>query len=142
MCLDLNRCFYYSNRDGIHLDAKEPVRRALTIIDGVIAGEDEGPLAPDDRPLGAILASTDPVAADLVAIRLMGFDERHIPKVRTAMDDEVLRVTRVREPGQVRVFESDFDTHTTHERRLDEIAPEKIFVPHQGWRGHIERIDG
>ena len=48
----------------------------LTIIDGVLAGEGEGPLAPGDVPLGAILAGTDPVAVDCLAVRLMGFDER------------------------------------------------------------------
>jgi len=142
MCLDLNRCFYYSDREGVHLDADGPVRVALTVIDGVVAGENDGPLAPDDRPLGAILASTDPVAADLVAIRLMGFDERRIPKVRTAMDDDDLRVTRVREPDQVHVFESDPETGAVIKRRLDDLAGDTTFVPHQGWRRYIERMDG
>ncbi len=75
MCVDLNRCLYYSDARGAHFDAPEPVRTVLTVIDGVIAGEGEGPLAPSDVPLGVVLAATDPVALDLAAVRLMGFDE-------------------------------------------------------------------
>ena len=61
---------------GPPLDAPAPVRRALHVIDGIVAGEGEGPLAPHDRPLGAIVAATDPLALDLACVRLMGFDER------------------------------------------------------------------
>jgi Domain of unknown function (DUF362) len=60
MCLDLNRCLYYSDARGEHFDAPEPVRTVLTVIDGVIAGEGEGPLAPSDVALGVVLAATDP----------------------------------------------------------------------------------
>ncbi|MBW2495775.1 MAG: DUF362 domain-containing protein [Deltaproteobacteria bacterium] len=139
MCLDLNRCFYYSDREGLHLEAEGPVRRALTVLDGVVAGEDEGPLAPIDRPLGAIVASTDPIGADLVALRLMGFDERRIPKIRAAMDDEGIRISAIRNPGQVRVFSNDPEGGT-REQGLEEISGERSFVPHRGWRRHIERV--
>jgi len=139
MCMDLNRCLYYSDRHGLHLDAPAPVRQVLTVLDGVVAGENEGPLAPTDRPLGAIVVSTDPVAADLAAVRLMGFDERRIPKIRSAMADKGCRITRVRDVDQVRVFCGD-PTGTIREHRLDEIESDQAFVPHRGWRGQIERI--
>ena len=142
MCLDLNRCFYYSDQEGLHLDAEAPVRRAFTVLDGVVAGENEGPLAPDDRPLGAIVASADPIAADLVAIRLMGFDERKLPKVRAALDDTGPRITGVRETNDVRVFEKDAGDGTIRDCRVDEVGCDVPFVPHQGWRGHIERTSG
>ncbi len=143
MCLDLNRCLYYSDREGIRLDADGPVRHVLTVLDGVVAGEGEGPLAPTDRPLGAIIAATDPVAVDLVAIRLMGFDEQFIPKVRTAMADEDMRVTCVRDAGQVRVYRhagrEDRDEAPLEALGLDAIEADGAFVAHPGWRGHIER---
>ena len=139
MCLDLNRCFYYSNAEGTNLEAEAPIRTAITIIDGVVAGENEGPLAPDDRALGAIVAGTDPIAVDLAAIRMMGFDESRIAKVRTAMADDTLRITQVRDASQVRVFASDANSGEVRETSLDELQPEHPFVPHVGWRGHIER---
>jgi uncharacterized protein (DUF362 family) len=75
MCLDLNRCLYYGDASGQRFEAPGPVRKVLTILDGIVAGEGEGPLAPRDVPLGVVLAATDPIALDLLALRVMGFDE-------------------------------------------------------------------
>ena len=141
MCLDLNRCLYYSDAKGAHLDASAPVRPVLTLLDGVVAGEGEGPLATDDRPLGAILASTDPVALDLAALRLMGFDEAAIRKVSAPMHDSGLRITAVRQPNDVVVMESRGEDEP-RVRQLDEIVCSGVFEAHAGWRGTIERAAG
>ena len=138
MCCDLNRCLYYSDRDGLHLDAPAPVRTVLTIIDGVLAGEGEGPLAPSDVPLGAVIAGTDPIAVDLVAVRLMGFDEQKLAKLRGPMEDEGPRITAVRTPADVEVGEVANGATDVEERSLDEISWERRFVPHAGWVGHVE----
>ncbi len=139
MCCDLNRCLYYSDRDGLHLDAPEPVRTVLTIIDGVLAGEGEGPLAPADVPLGAVIAGADPVAVDLVAVRLMGFDEAKLAKLRGPMEDPGPRITGVRSAGDVHVSEIARGEQQPVERSLEEIRWERVFVPHAGWIGHVER---
>ena len=136
MCLDLNRCLYYSDARGLHLDARAPVRTVLSVLDGVVAGEGQGPLAPADRPAGVVLASTDPVALDLAALRLMGFDEERIPKVREAMRDEGPRVTAVRGPSDVELVE--IEAGRSRPVPLDEIGGIP-FRPHAGWVGHIER---
>ncbi|MEE8475348.1 MAG: DUF362 domain-containing protein [Myxococcota bacterium] len=138
MCLDLNRCLYYSDREGLHLDADHPVRTVLTVLDGIVAGEGEGPLAPRDVPLGVVLAATDPVALDLVALRLMGYDEQRIPKVLEPIRDTGPRITAVTDPSDVQVTEvaADFETR---DRSLDQIETKRPFVPHPGWSGHIER---
>jgi len=137
MCLDLNRCLYYSRPDGPALDAEAPVRTVLTILDGVIAGEGEGPLAPHDRPLGVLIAATDPVAADLVAVALMGFDETRLPKVFEAMNDDGLRVTAVRSAADVEVGEVDADAFTATARSIDSLRSANSFVAHPGWQGHV-----
>lgn len=141
MCCDLNRCLYYSDKDGLNLGADAPVRTVLTIIDGVLAGEGEGPLAPTDVRLGAVLASTDPVAVDLVAVRLMGFDERKIEKLVGPMRDEGQRITLVRDAEDVEVAELRAGAQELNMRSLDEITAEKVFEPHAGWVGHIERAE-
>jgi len=138
MCLDLNRCLYYSDARGLHLTAPEPVRTVLTVMDGIVAGDGEGPLAPNDVPLGVVLAATDPVALDLVAVRLMGFDARRIPKVWEAIVDTGPRITSVRDSTDVVVGEVLAATFDVRERSLDEIRSNQVFVPHPGWRGHIE----
>ncbi len=137
MCLDLNRAFYYSDASGPRWDAPGPVRRALHLIDGIVAGEGAGPLAPRDRPLGAIVAASDPLALDLVCVRLMGFDEQRIPKLREAMAATELRIGAVRDPAELRVVEADGEGRT-REVALEALAPERSFLPHPGWRGHLE----
>ena len=139
MCCDLNRCLYYSDARGLQLDAPAPVRTVLTLIDGVVAGEGEGPLAPRDVPLGAIVASTDPVAADLVAVRLMGFDERKLPKLSEAMRDAGPRVTAVRDATDVSVGEVAPGSFEVRDVRLDDLCAARTFVAHPGWAGHVER---
>jgi uncharacterized protein (DUF362 family) len=137
MCLDLNRAFYYGDAAGQRFDSPQPVRRALTLLDGVVGGEGEGPLSPRDVPVGAVLAATDPVALDLAALRLMGFDWRRIPKIREAMAGDTLRVTQVREPADVTVWESEGGVRQAVS--LADIACQRPFAPHPGWRDHIER---
>jgi uncharacterized protein (DUF362 family) len=139
MCVDLNRCLYYSDAEGSHFEAQAPVRHVLTLIDGVVAGEGEGPLAPRDVPLGVVLAATDPVALDLAAVRLMGFDEERLPKLREPMRDPVLRITDVRSPEDVEVWETDASSFGVQRRRLGELEASRPFAAHSGWRGHIER---
>jgi len=107
-------------------------------MDGIVAGDGEGPLAPNDVPLGVVLAATDPVALDLVAVRLMGFDARRIPKVWEAIVDTGPRITSVRDSTDVVVGEVLAATFDVRERSLDEIRSNQVFVPHPGWRGHIE----
>ncbi len=139
MCVDLNRCIYYSDANGEDFGASRPLRRVLSVMDAVVAGEGEGPLSPRDAPVGAILAATDPVALDLVALRLMGFDERKIPKICEPMADRKLRVTEVRSPDDVIVFETDIRNSEIKRRALSEIGCERVLLAHPGWIGHIER---
>ncbi|MEE2665157.1 MAG: DUF362 domain-containing protein [Myxococcota bacterium] len=139
MCLDLNRALYYSDRSGTHFGAAAPVRTVLTVIDGVVAGEGEGPLAPTDRPLGVVLASLDPIALDLAAVRLMGFDETRIPKVWETLRTSTLRVSSVRDAADVVVHEIPFGDARSRVFGLEGLAEEPCFVAHPGWRGHLER---
>ena len=141
MCIDLNRCLYYSDAKGEHFDAPAPVRRVLTVLDGIVAGEGEGPLAPTDRPLGAVLASTDPVALDLAAIQLMGFDARCIPKVWSCIEDTRLRVTSVRATADVRVHEVAVEDGVLRECSLASLPVARAFTAHSGWKGHVERSE-
>jgi uncharacterized protein (DUF362 family) len=139
MCIDLNRCLYYTDADSEFFHADRPRRTVLTLIDGIVAGEGEGPLAPSDVPLGVILAATDPVALDLTCVRLMGFDPDKIPKIHEPMRDHTLRITAVRNTADVRIIDMNPEADRSHERSLDEISPIHHFRPHPGWRGHLEQ---
>ncbi len=138
MCVDLNRCLYYSDAKGEDFEASEPIRKVLTVMDGIVAGEGDGPLAPGNVPLGSVIAATDPIALDLVALRLMGFDEQNIPKICEPMTDQRLRITRVRKAEDVVVCEVNARSCDVQRRPLNEIRCEHVFLAHPGWIGHIE----
>lgn len=69
-------------------------RPALCVVDALIAGEGDGPIANLPRWCGCILASADPVATDVSIARLLGRDWR---KLNFAKDAEA-RGLGVREP--------------------------------------------
>ncbi|MCY7377253.1 MAG: DUF362 domain-containing protein [Pyrinomonadaceae bacterium] len=77
MCLDLNRVLLYGKADASFGD--EIQRRVLHVVDAVIAGQGDGPLAPDALPLGLILAGVNATAVDWVGAILLGYDARKIP---------------------------------------------------------------
>jgi hypothetical protein len=75
--LDINKIMMYSDKDGKMHDL--PQRKVLILVDGVLAGEGQGPLAPQTKKCGAIICGTDPWSVDHVGARLMGFDYQKIP---------------------------------------------------------------
>lgn len=64
------------------LDLCATVPIHFVIADGIIAMEGNGPLNGTSRPLGRLVLSDDPVAADATCARLMGFDPERIEHVR------------------------------------------------------------
>lgn len=54
-------------------------RRFLSIVDGIVGGDTDGPHFPHPRECGIVVAGEDFVEVDLVCARLMDFDHREIP---------------------------------------------------------------
>ena len=75
--LDLNRILLCADRDGVVHDA--PVRRYLTIVDGIVAGEGEGPLGATPVEAGLLVGALDARLADVVAVRAMGLAPAEVP---------------------------------------------------------------
>ena len=132
MVVDLARIFIYADETGRFHD--RPVRRCLNLIDGIVAGEGNGPLDPTAKPCGVILAGTSPVAVDLAAARLMGFDPHKIPLLRHAMEVHRFPLGLV-SYDQVRCLSND-PRYACMLSALEGAALD--FQPHFGWRGHVE----
>lgn len=66
------------------LDIYELVHPALSVLDAVIAMDGDGPSHGRPRPFGAILASTDAVALDTVAMHLAKADPMRVPYLAEA----------------------------------------------------------
>ncbi len=65
------------------------VKPALTVMDGVVGMEGNGPRNGQPKPIGAILASVDPVALDAVACALVGIEPQMVPTTRLAHEQGV-----------------------------------------------------
>src|SRR5918992_521148 len=66
------------------MDIMTVSRPTLCVVDALIAGEGDGPIANLPRWCGCILASTDPVATDVAIARLMGRDWTKLGFARAA----------------------------------------------------------
>jgi uncharacterized protein (DUF362 family)/ferredoxin len=67
------------------LDLVTFVQPALTVMDAVVGMDGDGPSAGDPFPIGAVLASPDPVAIDVVALSLVGHPPASVPTIAAAM---------------------------------------------------------
>jgi len=133
MVLDLNRCLLYGNPDGT-IRGGAP-KRYYTVVDGLVGMEGAGPMDGEPVASNVILGGTDPVAVDMVAARVMGFDWRKIPTIREAFQAHQLPLTSTT-PAQVRV-RGDVPSWSGDFSEL-EARPFLRFEPHFGWVGHIE----
>jgi hypothetical protein len=134
MILDLNRILLYARPDGSIADI--PQRRVVSLVDGLIAGEGNGPEAPDRVDAGLLIAGTSFLAVDLVAATLMGFDYAKIPHLVEALNPHPLPL------ASFSVEDINVESNVREwDRRLVDIDPSTTlrFRPHFGWTGRIER---
>jgi uncharacterized protein (DUF362 family) len=135
MALDLNRVLIYADRDGRL--AAQPQRKYLSIIDGIVAGEGEGPLYPDPVKAGILLAGLHPVTVDVVAGTVMGYDYRKIAILREAVERQW--------PLRPEVAPADIQIVGNRPEWRDMLrdGPSPFaFRASAGWQGHIERAAG
>jgi uncharacterized protein (DUF362 family) len=83
-CLDLNRILLYGRADGTMSD--EMQRRVIHIADAVIAGQGNGPLAPEPLDLGLLIGGSNAAAIDWVGAQLLAYAPEKIALVRHAFD--------------------------------------------------------
>jgi uncharacterized protein (DUF362 family) len=76
MTLDLNHLLYFGKR---------PPKQIISIVDGIVAGEGEGPLSPLPRSAGLLVAGENPAYVDAALARLMGYNISRIPTVYHAL---------------------------------------------------------
>ena len=100
MTIDLNRILLYGKPDATLADRVQ--RRVLHVVDAVVAGQGDGPLAPEELPLGLILAGENAAAVDWVGARLLDYDARKIPLLRHALEDFRWRVADF-EPDEIEI---------------------------------------
>ena len=66
------------------LDIALRIKPALSIMDGVVGMEGDGPASGQPRKIGALLLSTDPFALDVAATDLVGLKPEQVPTINAA----------------------------------------------------------
>ena len=70
---------------GMLVDIYQAVRPALTVMDGIVAMQGDGPgMSGEPKDLGLVFASADGVALDSVMANIMGFDPFDVPMIKEA----------------------------------------------------------
>ena len=66
------------------VDLVATVRPGLTIVDGIVGMEGDGPIMGTPRGFGVLAMSRDLIAADATCARVLGFDAAKLPYLETA----------------------------------------------------------
>ncbi len=74
--LDLNHLLYFG---------QGAPKRIISIVDGIVAGEGEGPLRPTPKPAGLLLGGENPAYVDAAIARLIGHNISRVPTVYHAI---------------------------------------------------------
>lgn len=98
-CLeDARHNFHHQLSQYIYLINAE-VRPAISLMDGTVGMEGDGPKSGVPRVCDLLLASADPVALDTAAARVMGFDPQEIEHIVLCHDEGLGRMDHIRYPG-------------------------------------------
>jgi uncharacterized protein (DUF362 family)/Pyruvate/2-oxoacid:ferredoxin oxidoreductase delta subunit len=67
------------------VDVNRGIKPDLTIVDGSVGQDGEGPLYGDKADLQVLVAGRDSLAVDLVCCQLVGIEPRHVPHLKLAL---------------------------------------------------------
>lgn len=131
--LDVNKILRYADKNGKMHDSIQ--RKYISLLDGIIAGEGNGPLAPEPRYEGLLLFGMNGAAVDLAAASLMGFDINKIPILEKSLKIQYYPLLTF-DSTDIQCI-SNIKEYTT---RLIDLQPSIApFKPHFGWKNHIEK---
>jgi hypothetical protein len=110
-------------------------RRHLALIDGIVAGEGNGPLAPRPAQCGTLVFGDNAVAVDLAAAYLMGFDAARIPILAQAAQPSDFALS-----DGLAALRQESVCFNGNPMPIAGLRPVlgRPFLPPKGWIGHVE----
>lgn len=130
--LDLNKILIYCDKNGEMCE--QPQRRILCVVDGIIGGENEGPLVPTPKMAGVIAIGINPLLVDSVLARIMGFDIQKIPKLRHGFHMQKYPISNIKYED-IEIVSNKKEYIGANVNRSERYL---AFVPSKGWIGNIE----
>jgi len=139
MTLDLNRILLYAKKGGELVSGKKS-RKYFTLVDGVIAGEGNGPMNVQARSTGVLLASGNPLTCDLIAAHIMGFDSESIKLFPEGSKEHTYPIASPEMIEQLDLASATADCPGSWEgKKIDELATFD-FVPPVGWENMLRKL--
>jgi len=121
---DLNWIVLYANKEGKMRNKIQ--RNYLCFVDGIVAGEGEGPMSNIPKHAGLIIGGFHPLAVDITAATLMGFDYKKIPSIKKLIDHPKINYYKI-DPKKFVYNPSNAL-----------LKYKQNFKPPISWKGHIE----
>ena len=105
-----NRILLHPKLDKVLVLINKILKPKLAVMDGIIAMEGRGPINGEPRRFDSILASTDPVALDATAMRVIGIDPYTSRHVRWAAEGGLGEIddANISIDGEFDAFKTDF----------------------------------
>jgi len=130
--LDLGYINRYADKKGVM--TSEVQRRNFVIVDGIVAGEGDGPTNPAPKPCGVLVGGFNELCVDMATSRVMGFDPVKIPKFKNISNEAFQKFCGIdfkdmQCVSNIKEWDKNISNFTG--KCLD-------FKPHYGWKGHIE----
>jgi uncharacterized protein (DUF362 family) len=97
----------------------------FVIIDGIIAGEGNGPTNNDSVDARIVFAGTDVLAVDTIGAYFMGFNPQNIPHLKLAAGNGL---------GEYRMDRIQVAGANIHEIRMNFASPFPKLYPERLWR--------
>jgi len=126
----------------LHLDNGNQLNRIIqrkyfSVVDGIIGAERNGPMNPEPKKSGVVIAGFSPITVDYCAIRLMGFDCEKIPLMKN--------IIRLKEYfGAVNIDDIEINSNDASFLNLtrDNFSRNDTlcFLAPDGWRDMIEIV--
>ncbi len=123
--LDLNNIIFFADKKGTI--KCEQQRKYLSIIDGIIGMDQEGPMEGYPKKTGILTGGFHPVAVDYVTNYIMGYDYKKIPTIKNGFNEKFYNLTNFA-PKDI-VVSSDQEWQNINLQ----------FAPTKGWIRKIER---
>jgi uncharacterized protein (DUF362 family) len=121
---DLNKIILYADKSGKMQDQIQ--RNYFCIVDGIIAGEKEGPMEQIPKNAGIIIGGTKAVYIDKVAADIMGFDYTKITQIKEGFNNKYWNLVDIDDRG--------IDLKSN----IKEIGDLNLnFIPTSGWQYYI-----
>lgn len=132
MATDLFKIILFADKSGGLKNERQ--RRLFSVVDGIIGGENKGPLTPDPKPSGVLVGGENFLAVDIASARLMGFDPNKLKVYKFLLNDAGF------DYGINGVADIDVVTDEPEWQNCLEDS-ENTFLgyrPYPSWVGHVE----